>query len=1002
MNSKLRTPTKSVFPYRLHHLILGFMLLFSLLPNSVSSFSPVSQATQAALPAFPGAEGFGALALGGRGGKVIEVTNLNDSGAGSLRAAIETSGPRLVVFKLGGVIRLASPLKITQPFVTIAGQTAPGDGITITGHYLSVQASHVVIRYLRLRQTEDGLNLVGANATNVVIDHVSSSWGKDENMSTYASSSAESAIVRDVTFQSLLLSEGLLSHSKGLLLGNSTRLSLHKTLFAHNEERNPRCQRGQVDVAYTVVYNHGNTAVWCNSAHGAVQLNYIGNTIIPGPNTRLDRPDVLLEGSTIGYFEGNVGMKGALVVSGRTTNSRFAFPLISAASVEEVLNQAGDSAALTCAGEWRPRRDVVDQRIVQEVRTRTGRLTSTIPAGGIPPHAAGTPCLDTDRDGMPDEFEQRAGLNPTNPADGGQDSDGDGYTNVEEYLNGAPTTTTNQPPLIEAGADQTITLPATVTLVGTAQDDGLPASQLVSTWSMVAGPGAVIFSTSNALNTTVAFSVPGLYTLQLTVSDGALSSSDTLRITVNPPAATNQPPTVSAGNDATVVVNSPLTLRGRISDDGLPSGQLTSLWSMVSGPGVVSFVNPNAAESVVTFGVPGTYTLQLSANDGALSASDTVVITVNSPTPTNQPPSVNAGADMVITLPAAATLNGTITDDALPNNELIVNWSQVSGPGTTSFGNPNGSTTTATFSTPGLYTLQLTVSDGALISSDTVIVTVNPAATTNQPPYVNAGNDAVITLPAGLTLDGTVNDDGLPNNQLNVLWRLVNGPGAVNFGNPNAVDTTATFSVAGSYTLQLAASDGVLSGSDTLLVTVNPTSSGVASVSVRVAAKEDDAEQRSSSKPDLTSSDLELVTDSTVQIVGMRFRNVVIPKGATITNAYLQFQTDETDSRQVNLFIQGEASDNGAIFAATTNNLSARPRTAAVVNWAPAPWLTVDVAGPDQRTPNLASVVQEIVNRPGWQPGNAVVILITGTGRRTAEAYDGAPTAAPLLYIEYR
>ncbi|MCE7984833.1 MAG: hypothetical protein DYG89_26980 [Caldilinea sp. CFX5] len=1002
MDSKLRTPTKSVLRYRLHPLVLCFTLLFLLLPSSVASFSPVPQSTPAPLPAFPGAEGFGALALGGRGGKVIEVTNVNDSGPGSLRAAIETPGPRFVVFKLGGVIRLASPLKITQPFITIAGQTAPGDGITITGHFLSVQASHVVIRYLRLRQTEDGLNLVGANATNVVIDHVSSAWGKDENMSTYASSSAESAIVRDVTLQSLLLAEGLLSHSKGLLLGNSTRLSVHKTLFAHNEERNPRCQRGQVDVAYTVVYNHGNTAVWCNSAHGAVQLNYIGNTIIPGPNTRLDRPDVLLEGTTVGYFEGNVGMKGALVVNGRTTDSRFASPVITPATAEEVLNQAGDSAALTCGGEWRPRRDAVDQRIVQEVRTRAGRLTSTIPAGGIPPHAAGTPCPDADRDGMPDEYEQRTGLNPTNPADGGQDSDGDGYTNVEEYLNGAPSTTTNQPPRIEAGADQTITLPATATLAGVAQDDGLPANQLSSAWSVVAGPGAAAFSTPNALNTTVTFSAPGLYTLQLTVSDGALSSNDTVRITVNPPAATNQPPTVTAGDDATVAVNSSLTLRGRVTDDGLPNGQLSSLWSVVTGPGAVSFINPNAAESVATFGAPGSYTLQLRASDGPLSSSDTVIITVNSSAPTNQTPSVNAGADTVITLPAAATLTGAITDDALPNNELIVNWLQVSGPGAASFSNPNGSTTIVNFNTPGLYTLQLTVSDGALSSSDTVIVTVNPGVTTNQPPRVNAGNDAAITLPAGVTLAGAVSDDGLPNNQLNVLWLLVNGPGAVSFGNPNTVDTTATFSVAGSYTLQLAASDGVLNSSDTLLVTVNPASGGVASVRVRVAASEDDAEQRSNSKADLTSSDLELVTDSAVQIVGMRFRNVVIPKGATITNAYLQFQTDETDSRQLNLFIQGEASDNGAAFAATTNNLSVRPRTAAVVNWAPAPWSTVGAAGPDQQTPNLAAVVQEIVNRPGWQPGNAIVILITGTGKRTAESYNGAPAAAPLLYIEYR
>jgi hypothetical protein len=152
----------------------------------------------------------------------------------------------------------------------------------------------------------------------------------------------------------------------------------------------------------------------------------------------------------------------------------------------------------------------------------------------------------------------------------------------------------------------------------------------------------------------------------------------------------------------------------------------------------------------------------------------------------------------------------------------------------------------------------------------------------------------------------------------------------------------------------------------------------------------------------LTSSDLEMVLDGSVsQVVGIRFQNLTIPTGAVITSAYVQFTTDETTSTPTQLTIAGQASDNAPTFATTAANISGRPRTTATVAWSPAAWTILDEAGPDQRTPNLSSIVQQITNRPGWSSGNAMVFVITGTGSRVARAYDNGQATAPRLTITY-
>jgi hypothetical protein len=198
---------------------------------------------------------------------------------------------------------------------------------------------------------------------------------------------------------------------------------------------------------------------------------------------------------------------------------------------------------------------------------------------------------------------------------------------------------------------------------------------------------------------------------------------------------------------------------------------------------------------------------------------------INIAGPGNTGPVVSAGSDQTITLPGSANLNGTVSDDGLPTPPaLTTTWSKVSGPGTVTFGNASAVDTTASFSTDGLYTLRLTADDGALSSSDDIIVTVNPAGT-NTAPVVSAGLDQTVTLPSNANLDGTVSDDGLPTPALTITWSQVSGPGTVTFGNASAMDTTASFSVDGVYTLRLTADDGALSTSDDVIITVNAVAS---------------------------------------------------------------------------------------------------------------------------------------------------------------------------------
>ena len=375
----------------------------------------------------------------------------------------------------------------------------------------------------------------------------------------------------------------------------------------------------------------------------------------------------------------------------------------------------------------------------------------------------------------------------------------------------------NHAPVVDAGPDQTVNLPGVATLNGAVTDDGLPSGgTLSSTWTKVSGPGTVTFSNPNSPSTSAAFSAPGQYVLQLSASDSQLSSSDTVAVTVIPQ---NHAPVVDAGPDQTVNLPGVATLNGAVTDDGLPSGgTLSSTWTKVSGPGTVTFSNPNSPSTSAAFSAPGQYVLQLSASDSQLSTSATVSITV---IPQNHAPVVDAGPDQTVNLPNVATLNGAVTDDGLPSGGTLTStWSKVSGPGTVTFSNPNSPSTTAAFSAPGQYVLQLSASDSQLSTSATLSITVIPQ---NHAPVVDAGPDQTVNLPNVANLNGTVTDDGLPSGgTLTSTWSKVSGPGTVTFSNANSTSTTASFSAPGQYVLQLSASDSQLSTSATLNVTVIP------------------------------------------------------------------------------------------------------------------------------------------------------------------------------------
>ena len=420
--------------------------------------------------AFPTAEGFGANTIGGRGGRVIEVTNLNDNGAGSLRACAQASGPRICVFRVGGTITLASPLGFSNPYITIAGQTAPGGGITIKGNKIGISGHDVIMRHIRIRPgpatvspSEHSFDIVyngdtpGQDTYNIIVDHSSISWGTDDQLAIVSA--------RAVTFQRSIISEGLicgnifgkpvvvpgcgsravLSYIKKGYTNNE--VSFHHNLFAHNEQRHPAVA-GDWQIVNNVIYNLKNVPAHIETTdlgnHAPTRSNFVGNYYKDGSDTMIAFQLRLGFNGAPGYpcavhntdniWEKTNGLKQAIVVNNEggctEPSTPFSFPTLTTQSAANAYTNV-----LANVGATRPLQDSVDARLISDVQKRTGRIISyPSDVGGWPSLAAGTPPTDTDKDGMPNSWESSHGLNPNDVNDGARASS-NGYTNLENYLN---------------------------------------------------------------------------------------------------------------------------------------------------------------------------------------------------------------------------------------------------------------------------------------------------------------------------------------------------------------------------------------------------------------------------------------------------------------------------------------------------------------------------------------------------------------------------------------
>ena len=393
--------------------------------------------------AFPGAEGFAATATGGRGGKVVHVTNLNASGTGSLADAVSQSN-RIVVFDVGGVIDITNASITIKSNITIAGQTAPGEGITIYGgRVIASGAKNVIIRYLRMRGgksvNEKKCTLTMDDCENVIIDHCSISWGPWDDVHI--------ANANNITWQDCIIAEGIEPQRFGSITDGTRNWTVSHCLWVNNKSRNPK-MKCYIQYYNNVVYNYSMGIIGGHSAADNYQ-DVMNNYFIAGPSTTSDKyfddwtaTDHLY--STGNYYDGNKDGKlnGRLITDYNSAtpmkNPYFAssktVPLQSAAEAyEHIVSQAGASRV----------RDSHDLRVIDHLTslgTRGAFIANEGDIGGIGTLNGGAAPKDTDRDGMPDEWETANGLNP-NANDANAKTLGGGYTNIEHYINSLAETT---------------------------------------------------------------------------------------------------------------------------------------------------------------------------------------------------------------------------------------------------------------------------------------------------------------------------------------------------------------------------------------------------------------------------------------------------------------------------------------------------------------------------------------------------------------------------------
>jgi hypothetical protein len=527
-------------------------------------WSVLSAAAIAVPRAFPGAEGAGCYATGGRGGEVYEVTNLSNKGAGSIVDAVSV-GNRTIVFRVSGTIELGDVVLRPKSNTTIAGQTAPGDGICLKGRIYIGNVSDVVIRYLRVRVDAGGANSSGdaidiAGGNRILIDHVSASYARDETISCQNGSN-------HITVQWCILSEALTyeGHSYGSLIRGEygEQKSYHHNLYAHNKGRNPRPGNYTLtssdpeglyfDFRNNVVYN------WAGSQPGynadtttTSRYNFVGNVFIAGPESTVTNQAFKEDAkAAYAYWLGNAygssyatvfipsdqwslvkfnGFTTAEIATYKARSYELPMEAVTTTTAQQALAEV-----LGTAGASFPLRDIIDGRIVNDVINRTGHSIATTdeqPEGAWPTLYSEAAPTDSDHDGMPDTWEYVQGLNPYVSADRNYYTLNPDYTNLEVYLNWL--LAGNQTPTADAGVDQVVWLGMSgiagqevVTLNGTTSDDG-PYRIL---WTQVDnGAPAVTVSPDDADIAMVMITERGHYEFKLTADDGSGQVFDTVSV----------------------------------------------------------------------------------------------------------------------------------------------------------------------------------------------------------------------------------------------------------------------------------------------------------------------------------------------------------------------------------------------------------------------------------------------------------------------------------------
>jgi len=777
-------------------------------------------------PAFPGAEGFGKFTSGGRGGDVYKVTNLNDSGPGSFREACNSSGTRTIVFEVSGNINLNSDIIVTNDNLTIAGQTAPGDGICIKNSSFIVQASNVMVRHLRFRLGDNGYkdasgNIIGSDSedkdvirilgkpggtNDVIFDHCSMSWSIDEIVEIYGSTNVADG-VNDVTFQYCIFSEALYDshHSSGnnsegfKMSENSDNVTLYKNLFSSNWENSIRSEGGcSFEMINNIVYNMRYTTAIGTANQFALINSYFkkGEPFIfaeymadyyTAPGYPAAQTQAYASGN-ISDYSGLSELDGALLPFEQATP-----PLDSGISPDTVTNAIND--ILDNSGAILPIRDAVDNRIVNGYNTTSSIIIDTQEeVGGFPTLNSTSALLDTDNDGMPDSWETTNGLDLNNPADRNF-LNGEGYTNLELYLNGFSVS-------FSAGADLTICEGDSVTLTASGGSNfswstgettaSISVSPTVTTTYAVTG----LDQNSNAASDDVTVYVNPKPTANaganITICEGEstiLAASGggtylwntgetTASISVSPAATTTYTITVTqngcSDTDNVLVVVNPLPIANAGLDVTINDGDSTTLTA--SGGGTYLW-NTGETTANITVSPSATTTYSVTVTQNGCDAYDEVTVTVNSTTVI-----ANAGADQTICEGESAILTASGGTDYL--------WS-------------TGETTASITVNPSTDTsYSVTVSEGGNSDTDDASVFVNPL------PIANAGADVTINDGDSTTL--TASGGGT------YLW--------------NTGDTTASITVSpnATTTYSVIVTQNGCDASDEVTITVNSTTTVIA------------------------------------------------------------------------------------------------------------------------------------------------------------------------------